>query len=219
MPINAPRRVKSQKTRKKIFDAAAKIIKEHGEDYLTIANICEEAGVSKGTFFYHFNSKEDLMLYYLEEGLDEFIEEHDSGIVERVGNDAYALVSGLYREYLEYCLSMGIEFISSYYQPKNKALDARNVMGTPDTMNFLLRACTEGIARAQSEGLIRGDWSAADISYDCCSVIKGCVFEWCLADGSIDLVAHAEHMLHIYFNSVVTDESRARYSFNEPPLA
>ena len=66
MPINAPRRVKSQKTRKKIFDAAAKIIKEHGEDYLTIANICEEAGVSKGTFFYHFNSKEDLMLYYLE---------------------------------------------------------------------------------------------------------------------------------------------------------
>lgn len=219
MAVTAPRRVKSQKTRKKIFDAAASIIKEHGEEYLTIANICEVAGVSKGTFFYHFNSKEELMLYYLEEGLDSFIEEHDSNIVQRAGDDAYMLVKSLYREYLEYCQSMGIEFISSYYQPKNKALDARNAMGTPDTMNFLLRACTEGIARAQSKGYVRSDWSAADISYDCCSVIKGCVFEWCLADGGFDLLAHADHMLHIYFNSVVTDAYREQFAFDEPPIA
>lgn len=219
MAIQAPRRVKSQNTRKKIFDAAAKLLREHGEDYLTIANICETAGVSKGTFFYHFNSKEDLMLYYLEEGLDSFIEEHDGSIVEECGSDACQLISRLYRQYLEYCQATGIEFISNYYQTKNKALDARSVMGTPETMNSMLRSCTEGLRNAQKEGLIRQDWSAEDMSFDCCSVVKGCVFEWCLSDGAVDLLAHADHMLHCYFTNIVTDEYRKRFPFEEPPMA
>lgn len=219
MAIKAPRRVKSQNTRKKIFDAAASLMKQHGEDYLTIANICEEAGISKGTFFYHFNSKDDLMLYFLQEGFDSFIEEHDGNAAAQAGDDPYLLVFLLYKEYLDYCLSMGLEFVSNYYQPKNKALDARAAMGTPDTMNSLLRACTEGFAKAQGAGLMRSDWSAADIAFDCCSVIKGCVFEWCITDGAVDLVAHAEHMLHAYFANVVTDAYRARFPFDEPPLA
>lgn len=219
MAVKAPRRVKSQNTRKKIFDAAAQLLKEHGEEYLTIANICDAAGISKGTFFYHFNSKEDLMLYYLQEGFDNFIEEHDVSAVERAGDDAYLLVLYLYQEYLAYCESMGIEFVSNYYQPKNRALDARGVMGTPDTMNFLLRSCTEGLLAAQRNGYVRDDWSANDISYDCCSVIKGCVFEWCVTGGAIDLKAHAAHMLHCYFTNVVTPKYLGTFPFTEPPVA
>ena len=219
MAVKAPRRVKSQNTRKKIFDAAARLLKKHGEDYLTIANICDEAGISKGTFFYHFNSKEDLMLYDLQGGCDIFAAEPDGDAVKRAGDDVYLLVLYLYQEYLDYCQSMGIDFVSNYYQSKNKALDARSVMGTPDTMNFLLKACAEGLLTAQKAGFVREDWSANDISYDCCSVIKGCVFEWCITDGAIDLNAHAEHMLHAYFTNVVTGRYREAFPFTEPPMA
>lgn len=219
MAIQAPRRVKSQQTRKKIFDAAAKLLREHGEDYLTIANICETAGVSKGTFFYHFNSKDDLMLYYLEEGLDTFIEEHDASIVEEAGDDACLLIWRMYHLYLEYCKQTGIEFISNYYQTSNKALDARSVMGTPDTMNNMLRTCTEGLRRAQANGYVRKDWSAEDMSFDCCSVVKGCVFEWCLSNGAINLLAHAQHILYCYFANIVTEAHRERFGLEEPPMA
>lgn len=219
MAIKTPRRVKSQNTRKKIFDAAAQLMKKHGAEYLTIANICEEAGISKGTFFYHFNSKEDLLLYFLQEGFDDFIASHDGRAVTEAGDDPYLLVLLLYKEYLDYCQSMGLQFVRAYYQPTNHALDARGVMGTPDAMNFLLRACAERFTKAQDEGLLRTDWSANDISYDCCSVIKGCVFEWCVTDGAIDLLAHAEHMLYCYFSNVVTEAYRERFPFPEPPLA
>ena len=219
MAIQAPRRVKSQQTRKKIFDAAAKLLREHGEEYLTIANICETAGVSKGTFFYHFNSKDDLMLYYLEEGLDTFIEEHDSSIVEEAGDDVCLLIWRLYHQYLDYCQQTGIEFISNYYQTSNKALDARSTMGTAETMNNMLRTCTEGLRRAQANGYVRKDWSAEDMSFDCCSVVKGCVFEWCLSGGAINLLAHAQHILYCYFANIVTEAHRERFGLEEPPMA
>lgn len=212
-----PRRVRSQDTRKKIFDAAATLLKKHGEDYLTIANICEQAGISKGTFFYHFNSKDDLMLYYLQEGFDSFVISRNH--ITQAGSDIYKLVSLLYEDYLEYCKDAGIEFITNYYTPKNKALDARSSMGTPDTMNMLMRACLEGFSKAQQEGYIRSDWQAIDMAFDCCSLAKGCVFEWCLTNGTIDVNAHMQHILAIYFNSIVTDKYRKEFPHEEPPCA
>ncbi|WP_270295786.1 TetR/AcrR family transcriptional regulator [Eggerthella sinensis] len=213
----APRRVKSKQTRKKIFEAAAAILKERGEDYLTIANICEQAGISKGTFFYHFNSKDDLMLYYLQEALDDYI--ISSKHVEEAGDDIYLKVLYLYEDYLAYCEDAGIDFVSSYYTPKNKALDARRgMMSAPDAMNLTLRECAEGFARAQEKGYVRSDWSVEDLSLDCCSVVKGVVFEWCLSDGTIDQYAHLRHMLYAYFQNVLTDAYRSDFPHDEPPV-
>lgn len=215
MPPTTTRRVKSQQTKRKIFDAAARLMRSKGEDYLTIANICAEAGVSKGTFFYHFQSKDDLMQYYLREGLDDFSSEHESAI--EAGDDPYLQVLALYDGYVQYCQSAGIEFVSSYYTPKNKALDSHASMGTPDTMNTILRASVDSLSRAQAAGYVRQDWNATDMAFDCCSVVKGCIFEWCLSDGRADLMGRVRHMLSIYFNSVVTDAYRERFAFAPEP--
>lgn len=212
-----PKNAQSQKTRKKIFDAAASLMKEYGEDYLTIANICEKAGISKGTFFYHFNSKDDLMMYYLKEGFDDYVVSHRT--LDEAGEDIFELVVQLYEDYLDYCQEAGIDFISNYYVPKNKALDARGSMGSRETMNLLLKANVDGFEAAQKSGYVRTDWSAEDMAYDCCSIIKGCVFEWCVTDGRIDLIAHMKHMLYAYFANVVTDLYREKFPHDEPPMA
>ena len=91
-------------------------------------------------------------------------------------------------------------------------------MGTPDAMNLTLRECTEGFARAQAKGYARNDWSAADISFDCCSVVKGVVFEWRLSDGMIDQYAHLRHMLFASFQNVVTNTHRSTFPHGEPPI-
>ena len=58
---------KSQETREKIFQAAKKILQKKGYEELSIKNICEEAGVSNGSFYHHFKTKDDLLSYYIEE--------------------------------------------------------------------------------------------------------------------------------------------------------
>ena len=45
---------KSRETKEKIFQAAKRILQKKGYEELSIKNICEEAGVSNGSFYHHF---------------------------------------------------------------------------------------------------------------------------------------------------------------------
>ena len=58
---------KSKETKARIFHAAKTILQKQGYDQLSIKNICDEAGVSNGSFFHHFKTKDDLLSYYIEE--------------------------------------------------------------------------------------------------------------------------------------------------------
>lgn len=58
---------KSLETKNRIFSAAKSILQRKGYDALSIKNICEEAGVSNGSFYHHFKTKDDLLSYYIEE--------------------------------------------------------------------------------------------------------------------------------------------------------
>ena len=42
---------KSRETKEKIFQAAKRILQKKGYEELSIKNICEEAGVSNGSFY------------------------------------------------------------------------------------------------------------------------------------------------------------------------
>jgi AcrR family transcriptional regulator len=49
-------------TRSAILDAATRLFARDGYDTTGVAEICETAGVSKGAFYYHFESKEAVFL-------------------------------------------------------------------------------------------------------------------------------------------------------------
>ena len=58
--------LKSKETKERIFKAAKEILKKDGYENLSIKKICEEAGVSNGSFYHHFKTKDDLLSYYIE---------------------------------------------------------------------------------------------------------------------------------------------------------
>ncbi|HEX9101572.1 MAG TPA: TetR/AcrR family transcriptional regulator [Polyangia bacterium] len=49
-------------SKEKILDAAMHVIRQKGYDATTVDDICAEAGLTKGSFFHHFASKEELAL-------------------------------------------------------------------------------------------------------------------------------------------------------------
>ena len=53
------RKEKAASTKRKIFETAVRLIKENGYNNVTISEICRAAGVAKGSFYVHYNSKED----------------------------------------------------------------------------------------------------------------------------------------------------------------
>ncbi|MFL0248362.1 TetR/AcrR family transcriptional regulator [Candidatus Clostridium stratigraminis] len=63
------------KTKRDIFEAAIRIFSISGYDSATMDDIAQDAGVAKGTLYYHFKSKEELFKYIITEGMELISEE------------------------------------------------------------------------------------------------------------------------------------------------
>ncbi len=61
---------RSEETRAKILAAAEKLFAHEGYDATGVAEICREAGVSKGAFYHHFDSKQSVFLMLLDQWLE-----------------------------------------------------------------------------------------------------------------------------------------------------
>lgn len=57
------------KTKRKIFETSLKLFSEKGYDATSIEEITATVGVAKGTLYYHFNSKEEIFNFLVEEGM------------------------------------------------------------------------------------------------------------------------------------------------------
>ena len=57
-------------TRQKLFDASMELIGERGAAVVTVDEIAAAAGVSKGTVYYNFGSKSDLIAQLLRHGVE-----------------------------------------------------------------------------------------------------------------------------------------------------
>ena len=57
------------KTKRKIFETSMKLFAEKGYDATSIEDITATVGVAKGTLYYHFNSKEEIFDFLIEEGI------------------------------------------------------------------------------------------------------------------------------------------------------
>jgi AcrR family transcriptional regulator len=65
-------RVKRAKTRAQIVEAGALLLSERAPEALTVDAVVEAAGVAKGTFYYHFQSIEELVAAVGERLLESF---------------------------------------------------------------------------------------------------------------------------------------------------
>lgn len=73
-----------QRTRRQLVDSALKLFEDQGFDRTSLQQIVAEAGLTKGAFYHHFQSKEDL-LWQIQ---DEYLETQREGalaIVEKGG--------------------------------------------------------------------------------------------------------------------------------------
>lgn len=63
---------KKERTRREIYEASMRLFAKAGFQAVTIAEICEEADVGRGTFFLHFPSKAALLYEFNERVAEEF---------------------------------------------------------------------------------------------------------------------------------------------------
>lgn len=189
--------LKSKETKERIFRAAKKIIQKNGYEELSIKNICEEAGVSNGSFYHHFKTKDDLLSYYIE---DQPSINPDLLDVPRNASEAKIAIIHVYLNYAGYCRELGVEFLSGYYDTKNQALNPTIRTERP----YPIVTVQTYVERALKAGIITMDVGIEDFTTDIRMIVIGNVFEWCLREGEADFEGNMRRSLGKYLDSTIS---------------
>lgn len=187
--------LKSQETKAKIFRAARHILQKKGYEQLSIKNICEEAGVSNGSFYHHFKTKDDLLSYYIEEqpGINPDLLELPADPAE-----AKKAIIYVYLNYVHYCQKLGVEFMANYYTPKNQSLNPLIWTERP----YPIVTVSDYLRKAIKAGVVSPSASLEDIATDIRMIVIGNVFEWCLKGGATDFEGNMKRSLETYLNGL-----------------
>ena len=187
--------LKSKETKAKIFRAAKHILQKQGYEQLSIKNICEEAGVSNGSFYHHFKTKDDLLSYYIEEQPSINPDLLD---MPRNAAEAKAAIIQVYLNYVHYCQDLCVEFMSNYYTPKNQSLNPLIRTERP----YPIVTVHNYLQKAIDADIIKPDLDLEDITTDIRMIAIGNVFEWCLKSGEADFEGNMRRTLRIYLDGL-----------------
>ena len=193
-----PRKEESNSdSRSEIINAAARLISRKGTNSLTVRAVCEEAQLSIGTFYYFFKDKNDLMMSFITDLSFEGAE------LSCPLSDISGRIAELYMLLIQRYMNFGREFVRSFYNPCNIVLSA--YMGERDGMfpkGTVMARSEKELDDALAQGVIAlpDDITVHEIASDICTVVKGCVFEWCLSDNAVDLNALTERIIRSYMH-------------------
>ena len=198
----------AQDRKRAIFDVAVGLIRQAGYDKVTVKDICEAAGISNGSFFYYFKTKEDLLGMYLGEVYDEYLAEHMPP--DDTTGDYIAYIAEISACYGRYCMSAGADFVAGYYSTRNANLDT-HLFSADNTLNTTMAKTLEALVRAREDGLAGEGLDCTQGAIDCCTIIKGSVFEWCVSKGAIDLEASICRSVSRFLFGYATGDYIARF--------
>lgn len=139
--------------RNEILDTAGKLFSTKGYSKCTVNDILKEVGIAKGTFYYYFNSKEEVL-----DGIIEKISEIVVARVEKViSNPEHSPIEKLLNIFLSMRISEEIDddLMEELHRPENALMHQKSLslMVTKITP-VLTKVVEEGI----SEGIFTSDF-------------------------------------------------------------
>lgn len=186
---------KSQETKERIFRAAKEILQKNGYENLSIKNICEAAGVSNGSFYHHFKTKDDLLSYYIEEQPSINPELLD---IPSDKEAAKLAIVEVYLNYADYCEVLGVDFIAGYYNPHNQALNPDLRTERP----YPIVTVQQYLEKSLQSGTIRLKLPIADVVTDIRMLVIGNAFEWAMRNGEVNMKENIRRSISYYLDAV-----------------
>lgn len=182
-------------TKNKLLKASMKLFSKHGYDNITVDDITDLAGVSKGTFYTHFASKESVFIEefkridaYYDKKLDEAGPHISDGEKILVVIDAMT----------EYCANIcGIEFMKVVYS--SQIISPKTMPILNNKKRSLYSHLNDIVESGKTSGEFDLDLETDIIVEWLMRSARGLIYDWCLYKGTTDL----EEEGHKYFTEIV----------------
>lgn len=189
------RKEQAVRTRRKLFDTGLRIFAEKDMDEVCIKDICGEAGVSVGTFYHYFSSKEDLLL--------EAYRFFDEEIVSRARGKAYPnTLEAIYAIIGNQCGDYGnlfegdfdsqiFEIMCDYesgelllWQQELRIQLKTGGVGVIEADRPMNTYILELVKRAFNDGELVGSLEPSEIAETILRISRGVMFDWAVRGGT-----------------------------------
>lgn len=191
---------RAQVTREKLLKAAIKLVNRDGMKQLTVRNICDEAGLSTGSFYNLFSGKEDLISYYLKYA---FVPYREKALEESEPYNPVERILIIYRAYVVYCKDTGLEFVSGLYASNHNPFF--DFLHRDSDDDFIIATVRSYIDEAKKQGLIRKEVDTDESLLRIAAASTGLLFYWCVFNGKIDLEYEVDAAIATYLRSIAID--------------
>jgi AcrR family transcriptional regulator len=143
---------KSVERRKRILDAAARALAEHGYSEAKLADIAQEAGTHAGSLYYYFPSREDLVTEVLVTSLDR-LSQVSAALDEDQGLSPLDRVTGFVGLVIEQALAPDDHYFRAYLRNGSQVPETiRKVLETRRTQ--MRRTLARLLSEAQGAGQV-----------------------------------------------------------------
>ena len=182
-------------TRKGILEHSIRLITTRGFDQTSIEDIAKAAGVSVGTFYYYYPSKEAL-LQGMPWKIDAFFEKE---VVGRLNSpDCEENIKTFFYYYAKHSKKHGWNIIKHLF-----ATDTAFVISDD---RFLQIVLLDIIDKGQRSGQVAKDFSARQIMRFMLIAIHGVVLDWAMANGKSNIYADTEEITGRLFRTFLIEK-------------
>lgn len=198
------RGIQKEETKNKIYETAKELFDKYGIDEVSVDSIVEAVGVSKGTFYVHFESKDILASHIIED----YVKEADSE----------------YRRYMDSILKDKISCADLLILMVEKIADVIEKKIGYDNMRVLYKAHLSKTVNAESSisynrdiyqifsyiisngvknGEFINDIITDDLVHHLVLAMRGVTFEWCIRYDNFNLSEEYKKYFRLLLNGIM----------------
>lgn len=196
------RKTKAIETKNKIYKAANQLIREYGVENVSVDSIVEKAGVSKGSFYVHFESKNALAATLINDYVKEVDIDYSSYLesfdVKTPASDMIILLIGKIADVL--INNIGYDHMKTVYQVQiTKTINTTAIMGYD---RELYKMFNDIITKGVQQGEFRTELPVDTLTKHFMMAIRGLSYEWCIRQPDFDLKAEAIQHFEILLTGI-----------------
>lgn len=201
------RKIQAAETKNKIYQTAKRLFLEYGVENVSVESIVEAAGISKGSFYVHFESKDTLASILITDYVYEIDSEYKI-YLESINNETAAsdLLILMVENIAEVIANkIGCENMQTLYKSHiTKTVDTKYSMSYNRELYKMFSDILE-------RGICRGEFKS-DIPVDTLAnhfvlAMRGITFEWCIRYPDLNLKEQFLVHFKILLNGIIKQET------------
>ena len=195
------RSIKAQETRSLVFETALELFSKHGFDNVSVDEITQSAGVSKGSFYNYFKSKESVIAEQFKK-IDDYYDKTLSDLPPEVSAKTYLMT--LVGAMTYFCANIcGIDFMRVVYASQtNKSSTTKFINNKERRLYYHLR---QAVAIGRKSGEVLCPLPDEEVVELLARSARALIYDWCIYGGELDLETEGRR----YFKIIIAYLARS----------